>query len=318
MSKITKKAQSAKYKVLNWASYNQSLISRGSISFWIDTKSVEAWYYEGPKQKGGQYVYSDICMECLLGVKSVFRLPYRQLVGFVRSILDLMSLEEIAVPSYTQISRRAKDLEVDLQLPASKESLHIVCDSTGLKVYGEGEWKVRKHGYSKRRTWRKLHLGVDEKTSLIYGQTLTENSVDDASQLAPIVEQIESKITKVGADGAYDTEDCWDLLEENNIEGFIPPRDNAVYWADEEGEILDYGRNRVLEIIEDIGKEKWKKQSAYHRRSLSETAMMRFKMIFGNKLFSRSFERQKTEAAIKVKMLNKMTGIGMPISKKVS
>ena len=167
MSKITKKEQAPKYKILNWSSYNQSLISRGSISFWIDTESLEDWYYEGPNQKGGQFVYSDLCIECILGLKVVFKLPYRQLVGFTQSIIDLMVFEEVKVPSYSQVSRRAKELEVDLEVPKSKEPLYVVCDSTGLKVYREGEWKVRKHGYSKRRTWRKLHLGVDEKTGFV-------------------------------------------------------------------------------------------------------------------------------------------------------
>lgn len=318
MSKIIKKAQSSKYQILNWPEYNQSLINRGSITFWIDTESLENWYYEGPNQKGGQYVYSDLCIECILGLKTIFKLPYRQSIGFTKSIIDLMVFKEVKVPSYSQVSRRAKDLEIELEVPTRKTPLYVVCDSTGLKVYGEGEWKTRKHGYSKRRTWRKLHLGVDEKTGFICAQTLTENSVDDASQLEPILEQIEDETDKLSADGAYDRKKCWDLLEKWDIEGVIPPRKDAVYWVDEHGELLDYQRNHVLKKIDELGEKEWKKQSGYHRRSLSETAMMRFKVIFGNKLFSRKLDRQKTEAAIKVKMMNRMTGIGMPISKKVS
>ena len=187
------------------------------------------------------------------------------------------------------------------------------------RIYGEGEWKVRKHGYSKRRTWRKLHVGVDEKTGMIHAVVLTSNSEDDASQVEPMLDQIENKVDKVGADGAYDREKCWDLLEEEKIQGIIPPQKNAVYWTDENDMILeDYERNKILAQIDEIGRAQWKKESGYHRRSLSETAMYRFKTIFGRKLFSRNEEQQKIEATVKIKMLNKMTANGMPISVRVN
>src|SRR5690606_5112659 len=146
-----------------------------------------------------------------------------------------------------------------------------------------------------------------EQTGLIYAHTLTENNVDDASQLDPMLDQLgEQDISQVSADGAYDRTKCWDLLEEWGIEGTIPPREDAVYWCDEKGALLEHNRNRILAIVDDIGWAEWKRKSGYHRRSLSETAMMRFKTIFGPNLFSRSMNRQKTEAAIKVKTLNKM------------
>jgi len=205
-------------------------------------------------------------------------------------------------------------VSMDISLPKTKSPLHLVFDSTGLKIYGEGEWKVRKHGYSKRRTWRKLHLGVDEETGFIYAQVLTENDIDDASQLQPMLEQVEEDVVMVGADGAYDKKKCWDYLKGEFIEGIIPPREDAVYWTDKEGRLLDIGRNHVLKKIDKMGMKKWKEKSGYHRRSLSETAMFRFKAIFGAELFSRELSRQKTEAKIKIKSLNKMTAIGMPIS----
>jgi Transposase DDE domain len=320
-SKSAKKEESTKkdtYRVTNWSSYNKSLVKRGDITFWIEESALESWYYEDEQSRGGQYVYSDKCIECLLQLKAVFKLPYRQLEGFATSIIKLMNFE-IQVPSYTQISRRAKDLSVDIEAPKTNSPLYIVIDSTGLKVYGEGEWKTRKHGISKRRTWRKLHLGVDEKTGLIYAQVLTENGTGDgdAQQVERMLEQVKSPIDKFSGDGAYDTYEVWELLKELKIEGIIPPQENAVYWVDKEGNLLDLGRNKILREIEIIGRKAWKKQSQYHRRSLSETAMMRFKTIFGANLYSRIFEKQKTEAAIKVKCLNKMTRIGMPISQKI-
>jgi hypothetical protein len=309
----SEKEEKEQYRIVNWSEYNQSLIKRGSLTIWIEEESVSSWYHEGPLQKGAQYYYSDSCIECLLGLKAVFHLAYRQLEGFSNSVLQLMGYQ-IEVPCYTQICRRAKALDIDLAIPKTRGSLHLVFDSTGLKVYGEGEWKVRKHGYSKRRTWRKLHLGIDEKTGYIHAVVLTENDVDDASQLEPMLDQVKKKVKKAGADGAYDKEKCWDLLEERKIQGIIPPQHNAVYWTDENEMILeDYERNKVLSQIDEIGRSEWKKQSGYHRRSISETAMFRFKTIFGRQLYSRKIDKQKTETAIKIKMLNKMAAIGMPV-----
>ena len=295
------------------------MVGRGDITIWIDEQVVKSWYYKGPDQQGAQYVYSDECIECLLGIKVVFKLPYRQLEGFAGSLIKLMGID-VAMPCYTQICRRAADLEVDIEVPKSKVPIYIVIDSTGLKVYGEGEWKTRKHGISKRRTWRKLHLGIDEKTGLIHAQVLTENGKGDgdAQQVEDMLKQVKSPIDKFSGDGAYDTYEIWELLKEMEIEGIIPPQENAIYWVDEFDELIDLDRNKILEKIDKIGRKKWKKFSNYHRRSLSETAMMRFKLIFGPTLYSRIFEKQKVEAAIKVKCLNKMTRIGMPISKKIA
>lgn len=320
-SKTTSKKERAKkdkYRVTNWSMYNKSLISRGDITIWLDEESVTDWYYQGPDQRGAQFVYSDTCIACLLQLKAVFKLKYRQLQGFTCSLVKLMKLD-IDIPSYSQICRRAKGIAVNLKIPKSNSPLHLVIDSTGLKVYGEGEWKTRKHGISKRRTWRKLHLGVDEKTGFIHAELLTENGEGDgdAQQVDKMLEQVESPIDKFSGDGAYDTYAIWKLLKEKEIEGIIPPQENAVYWVDQFDNLLDLDRNRILEQIDKIGREEWKKASNYHRRSLSETAMNRYKTIFGPTLYSRIFEKQKTEARIKIKCLNKMTALGMPISKKM-
>lgn len=326
MAKIASKAivgaekqKKDKYRVTNWSSYNKSLVRRGNISIWIEEEAISNWYYEGPSQKGGQYEYSDTCIECLLGLKVVFSLAYRQLEGFACSIISLMGFE-VQVPVYSQICRRASSVDIDLAVPKSKVPLFIVIDSTGLKVYGEGEWKTRKHGISKRRKWRKLHLGVDEKTGMIHAQILTGNGKGDgdAQQVEDMLEQVESPIDKFSGDGAYDTYDIWELLKKNKIQGIIPPQENAVYWLDENEELLDLDRNHILEHIERQSRKEWKEKSGYHRRSLSETAMFRFKTIFGPTLYSRDFKKQKTEAKIKTKCLNKMTATGMPISRKVA
>ena len=314
-----KKQKKNKYKITNWREYNRSLVKRGDITIWFDEALLDCWYYQGPNQKGAQYKYSGQCMRSLLQLKVVFGLKYRQLEGFASSLLGMMGIE-LSVPSYCQISRRAKQVEVKMDVPKTKGPMFIVFDSTGLKVYGEGEWKVRKHGYNKRRTWRKLHLGVDEKTGYIHAQVLTKNSKGDgdAQQVPQLLDQVKSPIDRFGADGAYDTYEIWEMLKEKQIEGVIPPQENAMYWVDENDELLDLDRNEIIKKIEKVGRKKWKQQSGYHRRSLSETAMFRFKTIFGPQLYSRRFETQQSEVAIKIACLNIMTGLGMPVCKKVA
>lgn len=323
MSKITKDQQThgdqpkEKYRITNWAAYNQALVNRGSITIYFSQEAIEGWYDDGPVQRGGQYVYSDLCIETLLMLKVVFKLAYRQTQGFAQSLLKSMELE-LEVPCYTQIQRRSKTLDIEaFNIPAGG-SINIVIDSTGLKVYGEGEWKVRKHGYSKRRTWRKFHLGCDPQTGFIHCFTLTDNATDDASQLEPLLDQVEPEIDDACLDGAYDTEDCWDELIERGICPVIPPRRNAVEWyIEQEGDLKDYPRNKAICEIEDIGRKEWKVQNGYHRRSLSETAMFRFKTIHGGMLYSRTMKTQQTETKIKVKTLNIMTAQGMPVSVKI-
>jgi len=172
MSKVKKDNQTSdkqkvKYQVLNWSTYNQALVNRGDITIYFGDDVVDKWYSDLPNQRGAQPLYSDLCIETLLMFKAVFKLAYRQTQGFTQSLLKLMDLSDLNIPSYTQICRRAATLDVVPYLIPKSGPIVIAIDSTGLKIYGEGEWKVRKHGYSKRRTWRKLHLGVDPKTGFI-------------------------------------------------------------------------------------------------------------------------------------------------------
>ncbi len=163
-----------KYKVKNWSSYNEGLVKRGSLTLWLSEAVIQSWYHTGARLPGGKYAYSDNCIRSLLSLKAVFHLGFRQLEGFSCSIIALMGLN-LAVPCYTQLCRRQKGLSVPLGISSGvrgKEGLHIVIDSSGLKIFGEAEWKVRKWGYSKRRTWRKIHLAVDESSGEIVGMTL--------------------------------------------------------------------------------------------------------------------------------------------------
>jgi hypothetical protein len=331
MTKVDALANSTKpkerYKITNWREYNSGLKRRGSLTLWVDESVASSWYHQGPIKRGGQMVYSADCIVVLLTLKVTFRLAFRQLEGFAESIFELMGID-LLVPSYTQICRRQASLKVPLGVSETLkkgEPIHLVVDSSGLKVYGECEWKVRKHGWGKRRTWRKIHLGVDEKTGEITAQILTDSKTDDAAMLNQLVGDTFAQgidINKVGTDGAYDHYDCWDMLLEVEIEPIIPPRENAMFQLGDDGLPTDHPRNRVLEIIDEGGQEVnrkgWKAQSGYHRRSKSENAFFRWKTILGEKMYAREFETQKTEATVKAAVLNKFIQIAAPKSVKVA
>ena len=316
-----------RYKITNWREYNTGLKRRGSLTLWVDDKIAKRWYHNGTAKRGGQMIYSSECIVLLLTLKVTFRLGFRQLEGFAESVFELMNID-LQVPSYTQICRRQLGLKAPLGVSErlkNGDAVHLVVDSSGLKVYGECEWKVRKHGWGKRRTWRKIHLGVDEKTGEIIAQVLTDNKTDDAAVLVDVVEQTFEQgveINKAGADGAYDQFHCWDMLIGLEIEPIIPPRENAAYKLDAEKQPADHPRNRALEIIDKGGQEAnrkgWKIQSGYHRRSKSENTFFRWKTILGEKMYAREFENQKTEAAVKAAVLNKFIQIAAPRSVKVA
>ena len=302
-----------KYRIRNWASYNESLKKRGSITLWIDENVLRAWKAkpEAVRPRGGQKLYSDGMIECLLMVKNVYHLAYRQTEGFARSLGKLLGVE-LPIPNYSTLNRRATSVEVKLET-SEKGPIHIVLDSTGLKVYGEGEWKVRQHGYSKRRTWRKLHLGVDEATGEIETELLTGAGVDDAEVTASLLKQTQVKIKQFSGDGAYDKEKVYQAAAARGVGKItIPPRRDAVLW--EENGPEPHPRNENLRRIWEEGRKEWKIESGYHRRSLAETAMFRFKTIFGDHLDARETNRQMTEARIKCAALNRMTRLGMPDS----
>jgi hypothetical protein len=331
MAKIdtTARANKAKdkYKVTNWSSYNEGLKQRGSLTIWLETGLEASWYYQGVARRGGQFEYSNDCIVFLLTLKVVYKLAFRQLEGFATSLIKLLGLD-VLVPSYTQICRRQRSLEVPLSIREGLkkgEGLHVVIDSSGLKVYGEGEWKVRKHGYSKRRAWRKIQLAVDERTGEILAQVLTDNKTDDAAVLPDLMDGVEAegiRVNKTGADGAYDTIACWQTLIDRGIEPIIPPRENAVYWLDENDVLLDHPRNHALRRIDEddleANRTQWKQESGYHRRSKSESTFFRWKMVHGEKMYARKIKNQQTEAAVKSAVLNRFIQIAAPRAVKIA
>lgn len=316
--KQTQSRRKELYRVRNWSEYEKALVQRGSITLWLSDDLEKTWLYVGEKQRGSQFDYSDKAIEIMLTLKEVFHLTNRGVEGFVRSLFGMMKID-LPVPDHSTLSKRGKTLKVKLSKKASG-SLNLVLDSTGLKIYGEGEWKVRKHGYSKRRTWRKLHLGADPENGEIQAVLLTENNISDDAVVKDLLEQIEQTLLACAADGAYDKRKVYDALNRHSpeVEILIPPRKNARIWQHGNSKAERIKRDENLRYIRKHGRQQWKNDSEYHMRSLAETAMFRLKTIFGDDLSARLLETQTTQALIRCLALNKMTHLGMPVSYQVA
>jgi hypothetical protein len=306
------------YRVKNWSEYDKALVQRGSITIWLSDDFEKNWHYSGEKQRGSQYEYSAQAITIMLMMKNVFHLRNRAAEGFVHSVFAMLGVG-LPVPDHTTLSRRGKGLEVVLPKKASGH-IDIVMDSTGLKIYGEGEWKVRMHGKSKRRTWRKLHIGTDPESGEIEAVALTENSVDDARMVEPLLKQIDQLIDRFAGDGSYDKRKVYDSLNRHASQAkvLIPPRKNAHIWQHGNAHADRLKRDENLRAVRKLGRKAWKDTSGYHMRSLAETTMSRFKTIFGEHLSARLLETQATQAKICCAALNRMTHLGMPDSYKVS
>jgi hypothetical protein len=195
-------------------------------ALWIEDTALECWPTCGP---GGQPRYSDAAVKTSLMLRTAFKLPLRQTEGLLASVLTLMKLT-ISVPDHTTVSRRAVKLPVIQPAQVPRGALHVLIDSTGLQVYGAGQWLEAKHGAKSRRKRRKLQLAVDADSGMIVAQTLTDQGADDPSQVAPLLDQIGGPITRVTADGAYDGIPTYKTIAAHGdgIKVVIPPRSTAV------------------------------------------------------------------------------------------
>jgi hypothetical protein len=298
-----------RYRIRNWRDYNSALIRRGSLTLWVEQGVVGRWRDSAaPVKRGRRRFYSDLAITCALTLREVYHLPLRSTQGLIRSVLRLLGAE-VPAPHYSTLSRRATTL--DVKLPRlSKSSLHLAVDSTGVKLYGEGEWKVRLHGQEKQRTWRKLHLLIDHRTHEAVACSMSEQYVLDRRELPGLLSGVEGKIAEVLGDGAYDFQDCYRAIRAKGARAVIPPQVRArVRSGPEFGD-----RNAAVLRGREVGRDEWKKEAGYHRRSLAETAMMRLKTIFSERLKAREWRRQETELRVRCAALNRMTSLGMPQS----
>ena len=307
-----------KYKLNNWAAYNQALRNRGDIEFWINDEAIEQWYELNQVNNGTGVPkkFSDFAITICHEVRQVYQLALRQCEGFINSVFRLMKLP-ISCPDYSCLSKRLSRLNI--KSPRYKKSAKhhtviaaIAIDSSGLKRFGHDEWHQEKHKISAKRSWRKLHIAVDIN-HIIHSSVLTDRFVTDDNVVEGLAKQITVDVAQVTADGAYDNNKVYDLLSSifTQADIIIPPSCDAVYNNENHAQ-----RNRNLQEIKTFGRMNWQRIRKYGNRNYSELCIQRYKKILGNKLHAREFTRQKNEAIIGCGVLNKMTSLGMPSSYK--
>jgi len=306
------------YRIRNWREYNRALKQRGSLTVWISKDAIANWTTNDlTGEPGASPTYTNLAIETMATVQAIYSLAGRQTQGFLQSIFELMKIA-LTVPDHSTLSRRRRNLKVTLPIQDWSKPRHLVVDSTGVKVYGEGEWKVRQHGVSKRRTWLKLHLCVDEATMESVSAVVSTNDISDAEVLADLLQDVPGKIEQVSADGAYDQRKCYDTLNQHKAKAAIPPRKGARIWQHGNRKAERHVRDQNLRRIRKVGRKQWKIESDYHRRSLAETTVFRFKTIFGERLQTRRIENQFKELLLKTSILNQMTHLGMPDTIKIA
>ena len=311
------KANAARrHRITNWRAYDVSLRQRGSLTVWFTEEAIAAWRAEPRTTRGGQPWYSPLAILTALTLRTVFRLALRQTEGLIGSILHLLGLE-LAVPDHTTLSRRAATLRVP-RPRAGTGPLQLLVDSTGLKLGGPGAWLVEKHGAKTRRSWRKLHLGVDAGTGRIEAVELTGNETDDGSRVGPLLDQVAAPVASFTGDGAYDREDVYGAVAMRHPDApvIVPPRRGAVPSAAAETDPTQ--RDRHLEVIAEHGRMAWQKAAGYNARAKAEAAISRYKRVIGDALRSRTDGRRATEVAIAVRAMNRMLELGRPESVRIA
>jgi hypothetical protein len=306
-----------RYRVTNWAEYDAALRQRGSLTAWFSEEAIAAWRAEPRTTHGGQPHYSALAIRTALTLRAVFRLALRQTKGLIGSILGLLGLD-LAVPDHSTLSRRAETLEVPRPCPSPGGPVHLLVDSTGLRLCGPGEWLIEKHGTQRKRAWRKLHIEVDAETGQILASELTTSDIDDGSQVEPLLDQIPGLLASFIGDGAYDQAGIYGTIAKRHPDAgvIVPPRSTAV--PSDTADMVLSQRVRHLQSIKEHGRMGWQKTSGYTRRALVETAISRFKRVIGSALHSRTDRRRATEVAIAVQALNQMLELGRPKSVRIA
>jgi len=302
------------YRTSNWRSYNAALRQRGSLLVWFDPETE--WLAVPRGRRGRPATFSDAAIQTCLTLKALFGLPLRQTEGLVASLLKLAGLAW-PVPDFSTLCRRQKTLTVQIPYRPSTGALHLLIDSTGIKAAGEGEWSTRKHGASRPRSWRKVHLGIDAETLEVRAIEITGSRVGDGPMLPELLAQIppNQAIGQVTADGAYDTRPCHAAIAARQASAVIPTRRNGQPWK--ETTPGAQARNEILRATKHLGRSIWRSWSGYHRRSRVE-AKMRCLKLLGERLMARDFDRQTTELHVRAALLNRFTRLGTPETQRVA
>jgi hypothetical protein len=273
------------------------------LLIWLDKEMC--WHGSASGKRGRTPKYSKAAVQFCLTIKSLFNLPLRQAMGMSQSLLGLAKLDW-QVSDFSTISRRQKHLSVRIGVQPTTAELHLLVDSTDIKMLGEGEWKTKKHGAEYRRLWRKVHLGIDAAALEIQAIEVTDNATGDAPMLPCLLDQIPAS---VGGDGAYDTKSCHAAIAGRGAQALIPTRKNAKPWKDPHPGAQ--ACNTILSATRRLGRKIWKKWSGYHRRSLVETKMRCFKLL-GERVMALDFDRQVAELQVRAAILNRFTQLDTP------
>ncbi len=279
------------------------------MTLWLSADAVDGWRPAPSGRPGGQRKFSDFAIETALTLRLVFRLPLRQTEGFLRSVLALMRTD-LEAPDHTTLSRRSQRLGLVLARIPARGPIHLIVDSTGLSIVGEGEWAAAKHGNRGRRGWKKLHLGVD-RSGLIVAHALTEPTADDATTVIGLVEKVDGNIASVTADTAYDTIAFYDAAGGRSATVVVPPAKTA---SVSRRRLRSSARDRTITRVKRLGRRRWKKASGHQRQARVENAVFRYKSIIGDGLRARTPAGRRTEALLAYNILNRMTALGRPLS----
>ena len=291
-----------KYRVENWSAYEQALVQRGDVTLWLSADATDAWRPSPSGRPGAPRKFSDGAIETALTLRLVFRLPLRQAEGFLRSVLSLMGVD-LEAPDHTTLSRRSQRLAVESHHIPSRRPIHLIVDSTGLSIVGEGEWAAVKHGGRGQRGWKKLHLAVD-RAGVIVAQTLTEPTVDDAFAGIGLIEMVHDRIARVTADAAYDTVAFYEAAGLRSATVVVPPSKAAKV---SRRRPRSCARDRTIKSIKKLGRCRWKKEAGYHRQARVENVFFRYKSMIGDRLRARSRGGRLAESMVACNVLNQMT-----------
>ena len=295
--------------VQNWAAYDRALVCRGDITIWVSPAASAAWDPDGAGTRGAPRKYSALAIEAALTLRLLFHLPRRQTAGFLTSLCVLMGLD-LRSPDHTTLSRRGHHLDLRLRGVPRRAGLHLIIDSPGRSLAGEGEWATAKHRGRGTRGWTTLHVGVDH-TGVIVAHALTDATVDDATTGVELIEAVTDDIARVTADAAYDTVGFYDAAGARGATGVVPPTKTARV---SRRRPRSSARDHTITTVKSIGRRRWKKTSRDHQHARVENAFFRYKSIIGDGLRARTPGGRTVEAQLACKMLNAMTDMGRPAS----
>ena len=300
------KPSAARYRTTNWPEYNAALRRRGSLLVWLDRRME--WSAPKRVRPGRPETFSDAAIQFCLSIKVLFGLALRQTIGMVASLLKMAGLDW-SVPDFSTLCRRQRTVSIQIPFRRAGGDLNLLVDSTGVKMRGDGEWQMRKHGPGRRRQWRKVHLAMDVATGDIRGVEFTSSQIGDAPVLPNLLAQIpaDQPIGTVTADGAYDTRACHAAIAERGATAVIPIRRNGRAWK-EDGPAAR-ARNEILRASRHFGRALWKRLTGYHDRSRVEAQMRRLKS-FGERIASRDPDRQAAEIHTRIALMNRFSALG--------